>query len=172
MIQSLSVPHARIGANHSLAWFGVAASKVGPYSDTADGKVVIFCGSDHLASIDANTGMFRDQLNSYSPVKLRPGMTVACSGDYEAFGYQLAGGGFAIVLCGQSPHSALQASTEGLKMYRAWQFEGKPVDGAKILMTYKILYEFIHVADPINQCALLLWRDLIPCRPWFADARI
>lgn len=117
-----------------------------------DGKVVVFCGSDHLASIDTNTGMFRDQLNSYSPVKLRPGMTIACSGDYEAFGYQLAGGGFAIVLCGHTPLSALHAKTDGLKIYRLYQFEGFFVDGAKTLMTYKILHEFIHVADPINQC--------------------
>jgi len=125
---------------------------VGPYSDTVDGKVVIFCGSDHLASIDTNTGMFRDQLNSYSPVKLRPGMTVACSGDYEAFGYQLAGGGFAIVLCGHAPLSALHARTDGLKIYRLYQFEGFTVDAAKTLMTYKLLHEFIHVADSINQC--------------------
>jgi len=113
---------------------------------------MIFCGSDHLASVNANTGMFRDQLHSYSPVKLRPGMTVACSERYEGFGYFLVGGGFAIVLCGHSPSSALQANPKGFGVFRASSVHGKPVNAANIYITYKLLHEFMHVADPINQC--------------------
>jgi len=35
---------------------------------------------------------------------------------------------------------------------RTYQFEEYTVDAVKTLMTYKVLHEFIHVADPINQC--------------------
>lgn len=140
-----------------IEWFGVATEKVGPYSDTPDGKVVFFCGGDHLNLIDEKTGVFRDPLHGNSRVQLKPGMSVACSGGYESFGYELAGGGFAVVLCGHFERGALLANTAGLVRYRTSMSQGQSVDAAKVLMTTKILHEMVHAADSINQC-----KDIAP----------
>ncbi len=82
-------------------------------------------------------------------------MNRGCMNNYYAFGYPIWTDPkyYAIVLCKGYTGSVLDASPDGLGTLQDTQprYRGVHVDALTTRMTTKVLHEFIHMADPINQ---------------------
>ena len=156
---------------HSLlAWYNVAVNNIGPYSDSEDGRLLVYCNDDHLTSVNVNLGQFRDVSRPGVTFMLRPGMNKACSNGFYAFGYPISvlpgitSGKpyFAIVLCRGYTGAALDAPPTNFDVLQRTNeaLKDKEVMAPASMMTGKILHEFMHMAGPMTQCKWLISTEI------------
>ncbi|KAI4162671.1 MAG: hypothetical protein LQ342_003717 [Letrouitia transgressa] len=135
-------------------WFG-AARDVASANTAPDSGLIIHCTDNYLTTIDAATGVYRDNTRGSVRVQVarRQGYTNnACGGQLRAFEYSFSGGNV-IVLCSDWEGGALPASTDN--SIEGWRTLGNlksasESTGINIFeryLSYKILHELMHAAN-------------------------
>lgn len=127
-------------------------------------NTVFTCTDKHLTTIDAQNGVYRDNVyGTHSYVRaprtgnLAPGVTNACGGQVEAFTYQ-TGTTSVVVLCSDWAGAALN-SYDGVDIadFRAKDWDQTTVaksvgiDLVSRRLAYKIAHEMMH-ATSVVQC--------------------
>ncbi|KAI4237904.1 MAG: hypothetical protein LQ349_001504 [Xanthoria aureola] len=136
-------------------WFGAAR-------DAAPGNFVIHCSDSYLSTIDADTGVYRDNTRpgNFGGPRVQIPRTKdgewtsnACGGHLRAFVYSFEGGKV-IVLCSDSDSGALRApkwnSLDSFRTGGTFLAENLSAIGINIFqqfLSYMILHELMHVAD-------------------------